>query len=164
MIVAAVKVSLPVAALIAAAASLLTLWVTGIRADRTRRRALYAKALEAALAYREFPYLIRRRNHSDLAGERVRISEALREVQRDLAFCESMLRMERHTKVYVEYKNLVAPTRIIAGGYMRDEWDRPPITTDSEVNVPGGFDYSGLAAEEKAFTDATAEALRWWKL
>ena len=116
MILAAVKVSLPVAAVIAAAASLLTLWVTGIRADRTRRRQLYAKALEAALAYREFPYVIHRRNHADLAAERVRISEALREVQRDLALCESMLRMERHTKVYVEYKNLVAETRTVAGG------------------------------------------------
>jgi hypothetical protein len=94
----------------------------------------------------------------------VRISEGLRGVQRDLAFCESMLGMERHTNVYVEYKNLVARTRIIAGGYMRDEWDRPPITTDSEVNVPGGFDYAGLVAEETAFTDATAEALRWWRI
>jgi hypothetical protein len=164
VILATVKVSLPVAAVIAAAASLLTLWVSGIRADRSRRRELYAKSLEAALAYREFPYVIRRRNHTDLAAERVRISEALREVQRDLALCESMLRMERHAKVYVEYKHLVAKTRVIAGGYMRDEWDSPPITTDGQVSVPGGFDYRGLAEQEKAFTDATAEALRWWKL
>jgi hypothetical protein len=164
MIVAAIKVSLPVAAVIAAAASLLTLWVTGIRADRARRRELYAKALEAALAYREFPYVIHRRNHADLAAERVRISEALREVQRDLALCESMLRMERHTKVYVEYKNLIAKTRIVAGGYMRTEWNAAPITSDGEVNVPGGFDYGELAEQDQAFTDATADALRWWKL
>lgn len=114
--IAVVKVSLPVAALIAAAASLFTLWVAGIRADRSRRRELYAKALEAALAYREFPYVIRRRNHEDLPAERVRISEALRAIQRDLALYESVLRVERHRRVYVEYKNLIAKTRQIAGG------------------------------------------------
>ena len=162
--IAVVKVSLPVAALIAAAASLFTLWVAGIRADRARRRELYAKALEVALAYREFPYVIRRRNDEDLPAERVRISEALRAIQRDLALYESILRVERHRRVYVEYKNLIAKTRQIAGGYMREEWERPAITTDAEVNVPGGFDYTGLDTVEKAFMDATADALRWWQI
>jgi hypothetical protein len=161
-LIAVVKVSLPLAAAIAAAASLFTLWVAGLRADRARRRALCAKALEAALAYREFPYVIRRRNHEELPAERVRISEALREVQRDIALYESMLRVERHRRIYVEYHNLIKKTREIAGGYMREEWQRPPITADVEMNVPGGFDYTRLGAEEKAYMDATADALRWW--
>ena len=96
-------ISAPVAALIgaavAAAINLLVLAAVGLREERRRRRDFYAAALEATLAYREFAYAIPRRRHDALAEERVRISEALREVQRDLARAESLMRVERATKV-----------------------------------------------------------------
>ena len=72
---------------VSAAIGLVTLWVAGIRAERARRRELYADALAGTMAYREFPYAIRRRRAEDpdRSGERVRISEAVREVQHDLS-------------------------------------------------------------------------------
>jgi hypothetical protein len=122
-------VSLPTAAIIAAIAGLVGLWVGGLRSERSRRREFYAKALEATLAYGEFPFVIRRRDDADPPGERVRISEARRSIQRDLATFESLMRIERAGDVAANYRAPVAKTRETAGGYMAQEWRRPPIPT-----------------------------------
>lgn len=160
-------VSAPVAALIAAAVAasinLLVLAAVGLREERRRRRDFYAIALEGTLAYREFAYAIPRRRHDALAEERVRISEALRQVQRDFVRAESLMRVERATKVAAAYRRLVAKTREVAGGYMRDAWARDPITTDAEMNTRSGLDFSRLDDFEMAYLDAVDEDLRWYR-
>jgi hypothetical protein len=93
----------------------------------------------------------------------VRISEALREVQRDLARAESLMKIERATKGAAAYRQLVAKTREIAGGYMHDAWKRNPVTDDKDMNVPGGLDFSSLDQFETAYLDAVAEDLAWYR-
>lgn len=151
---------------VAATVSLLTLWVAGLRAERTRRRELYADALAATMAYREFPYAIRRRQHEEehRSAERVRISEALREVQRDLSQYSALMRIERAEKVANAYHVLVTKTREIAGGYMKDGWNADPIERDAEMNMKVPLDYSTLESYVQAYVDAVEKDLPWWKV
>lgn len=141
--------SAPGAALIGASAAtainLLGIALIGIRQERSRRRELYSRALDATLAYREFAYAVPRRRHDERAAERVRISEALREVQRDLARAESLMRVERAKAVAASYRQLVATTREVAGGYMHEAWKQEPITRDEEINVSAELDFSAIS-------------------
>lgn len=73
-------------------------------------RALYADGWAAVQAYKEMAFAIRRRNVDDRAAERVRLSETLREVQRDLAYHEALIGRERSSRVTAEYRVLVAKT------------------------------------------------------
>lgn len=151
---------------VAAAVGLVTLWVAGLRAERARRRGFYADALAATMTYRESPYAIRRRRHEQehRSAERVRISETLWEIQRDLSQYTALMRIERAEKVVSAYNNLVAKTREIAGGYMKDAWDAEPIETDAEMNMEVPLDYSVLDSYVQAYLDAVKQDVPWWKV
>jgi hypothetical protein len=56
-----------------------------------------------AAAYREFVYVVRRRRHDDPAGDRVRITEAMRAVQHDLSRFEAPMKVERAQVVASAY-------------------------------------------------------------
>jgi hypothetical protein len=148
--------------IVAAVVAMLGVWINGLRDERHRRRVLYADALETTYAYREFAYVVRRRNPERAAEERVRISEALREIQRDLAKYEALMKIERCTKVAVAYRNLVAQTREIAGGYMRDSWNETGAEHDRQMNI-ADITIEPIATDEKAYLDAVAEDLPFWK-
>jgi hypothetical protein len=152
-----------IGAAVAAAINIISLGIVGLRQERQRRREFYARALEATHAYREFAYAVPRRRHDADAEERVRISESMREVQRELSYCESIMRIERARSVAAKYRQLVAQTRAVAGGYIHDAWTKPPITTDSEMNVPGGLDFSSIEPFETAFLDAVDQDLIWYR-
>lgn len=77
--------SVVVAAIVAGIVSLVTVLMEHERARRDRLREQYAEAFRAYASYREFPYVVRRRTDNG-GDERVRISEALREVQERLTF------------------------------------------------------------------------------
>ena len=86
-----VSISTPIIiAAITGAASLAALsinaWLTGHRDRVSRRRELLSKAYSSAVAYKEFPYVVRRRKASSPEDERIRISTELRKVQEDIAF------------------------------------------------------------------------------
>lgn len=151
---------------VAAAVGLITLWVAGMRQERGRRRELYADALAATMAYREFPYAIRRRRSEDghRSEERVRISESLREVQREISQFQALMRIERATAVASAYQELVGKTREIAGGYMKYAWDEEPIDSDSDMNLGLPLDYSVLDTYVQAYLDAVQSDLPWWKV
>jgi hypothetical protein len=161
-------ITAPAAALVgagtAAAVNVLGIFAIGARQDRQRRRELYAAALEATIAYREFAYAVPRRRSDARPQERVRISEAMREVQRDLARAESLMKIERAREVATAYGALVAKTREIAGGYIRTAWEQDPITHDGQMNVPGGLDFSTLTPFEGAYLDAVSHDLAWYRL
>jgi len=152
------------AAFAAAAVALFALWVNGVRAERRRRGEFYAEALAATFAYREFAYAVRRRRHDAPSEERVRISELLREVQGDIARHQALMTLERAKRVSSAYQDLVAKTRAIAGGYIQEGWNQPPITTDREMNVPGGLDFSPIDPAETEFLEAVREDLAWWRI
>ncbi len=165
----AAAIAAVIAALVSAAFSLTSLWINGVRQERSRRQQLYADALAVITAYKEFAYAIRRRraplpDKPEIAGaERVRLSEALREVQRELAYFEAWLRGDAHSELAAAYLTLASETRKIAGRYMRDAWNAPPLDNDPGMNIPD-IDFSGLGPFETAYIREVAKALEFWRM
>jgi hypothetical protein len=127
--------------------------------ERARVRGTFAEAFEAVMAYKEFPYAIRRRRHDQPEQERVRLSEALREVQSRLSYYLAWTKAESDD-VGDRYKDLVRNLKIIAGTACHDAWLAPPALNDSDINIrPTVVDLSGLAAYEDAYIAATQEHL-----
>jgi len=160
------KVVIPlVAAAIALLGVLITLIVNGRRAERERLRALYAGGWAAVQAYKEMAFAIRRRSIDDRAAERVRLSDALREIQRDLAYNEALIGHERSGRVASEYCTLVAGTREIAGAIIRRSWNEDPIGSDTEMHAPEiATELKALEEFEQRYLGAVAEAVRGWSL
>ena len=131
------KVIVPlIAAGIAFTAVMIKLWWDARSARRERLRELYAGGWAAVQAYQEMAFAIRRRNIEDRAGERVRLSDAMREIQKDLSYFEALIGRERSGHVATEYRNLVTKTREVAGGIVRRSWNEEPITSDSDMHSP----------------------------
>jgi hypothetical protein len=149
MPVATVETDLPawsiliplVGALIGLIGVLLTLWVNGDRAERTRRRQLHARCLAAVLAYREMPFMVRRRRAEDeeRSAERVRLSSHLSAVQTELSTCAHLLGAAGPDWLASEYQQLVSIARATAGREAHEAWKAEPITDDSEMNMPELF-------------------------
>jgi hypothetical protein len=158
-----------VAALVSGAISLCTFWAGGVRKEQERRRALHADALAALVSYREFAYVIRRRRapipgHEEIAGEeRVRISEALRGVQKEIAYFSAWVRSEANTELADSYATLVGQTRRVAGGYMRDAWNAEPLGDDTGMNI-ADIDFRPLTEYETAYMDAVQGSLGFWQV
>jgi hypothetical protein len=152
------KLAVPlIAAAIALLGVLVTLLVNGRRAERDRLRALYAAGWAAVQAYKEMAFAIRRRNAEQRAAERVRLSEALREIQNQLSYHEALIGRERSGKVAVEYCALVAKTREIAGGIIRRSWNEEPIASDKEMHSPEiATELQALVPFEEQYLDAVA--------
>jgi len=148
---------------VAAAVSLVTLWISGVRHERARRRELYAAALAATMTYREFPYtIVRRRPEKEhRSAERVRISEALREVQANIAQHQALLRVERSDGVARAYDELVGKTREIAGGYMKNAWEGPAADSDCDMNRRVPLAYGILDTYVDAYLTEVKKALSW---
>jgi hypothetical protein len=155
------KVTIPlIAAAIALFGVLITLVVNGRRAERERLRALYAGGWATIQAYKEMTFAIRRRNVHDRAAERVRLSEALREIQRDLAYHEALIGHERSGQVATEYRTLVAKTREIAGAIIKRSWNEDPIGSDNEMHAPAiATELKGLEEFEERYLCAVTAAV-----
>jgi hypothetical protein len=154
-----------IAAAVAGAVSLIGLWLKGLRDERSRRRQHFAEALTAVVAYQEFPYAIRRRRHDQPGEERVRLSEALRQVQETLAFHQAWVDLEAQSETAEAYRAFVAATRRVAGGYMRAAWDGEPTSRDEQMNITD-IDYSELRRLQAAYLEAVAidlSPLRRWR-
>jgi len=158
-----------VAAAVSALVTLLTNWADGIRQEQARQRGLYADAFAVITAYREFAYVIRRRrppvdpDDHIAADERVRISEGLRDIQKELAYFAAWIASEAVPRVARDYEALVSETRRLAGGYMRDAWKAPALDDDSGMNI-SDIDFSPLEPLEKAYLASAQEALGFWKI
>ena len=165
-----VSISTPIIiAAITGAASLAALsinaWLTGHRDRVSRRRELLSKAYSSAVAYKEFPYVVRRRRASAPEDERIRISTELRKVQEDIAFYSSWLTSESG-HVSRAYDRLVKKLREVAGVEIHRAWTQPPVQVDDEMNI-GDIDLRALDAPEQAFLQEAADHLstfpRWFR-
>jgi hypothetical protein len=118
-----------------------TLWVNGDRAERTRRRELRARCLAAVLAYREMPFMIRRRRTEadERSAERVRLSSHFSAVQTELSTCEHLLRADGPDWLASKYQQLVSVARATAGREAHEAWQDEPIARDAEMNMPELF-------------------------
>jgi hypothetical protein len=92
--------------------------------------------------------------------ERVRLSEELRLVQKDLAFHLAWVDLEASPETAAHYRTLVAETRRVAGGYMRDAWKGPPTSKDSEMNITD-IEYSELEEPRTNYLNRVRRDLRW---
>jgi len=148
-----------VISIVALAVSLATFFLSGRRSRLDRQRQVFADALEAVMAYREYPFIVFRRNPDDLAAERQRISSNLSELQAKLNGAKGRLRVE-DAYVGARYAELVAATRRLAGPMITDAWNRDPAPADKDVHNPG-WDFSALDAYDDAYLRAVADHLGW---
>jgi hypothetical protein len=147
----------------------INLWLARRRSReevRNRLRNSFAEAFAAYSAYKEFPYAIRRRRADVPAEERIRLSEALREIQARLAYHLAWTTTESET-VGQAYTNLVQQVRRTAGAAMHEAWKAPPTESDDTMNIPPSvIDLSPLAPHEAAYMDAVRTHLTrlapWW--
>lgn len=155
------KVIVPlIAAAIAFAGVMIKLWWDARGARRERLRELYAGGWAAVQSYKEMAFAIRRRNIDDRPAERVRLSEAMREIQKDISYYEALIGRERSGRIAAEYGILVAKTREIAGGIIRRSWNEEPITSDSQMHSHEiANELAGLRPFEDGYINAVADEL-----
>jgi hypothetical protein len=146
-----------IAALVAFLGTLATIAYNGLRARRDRQREMFARAFAAVADYWEFPYVVRRRRPDQPEAERVRISEALRDVQSQLSFYQAWIAIEA-PKVASAYEDLVSATRRIMGGQIHEGWNEPPARSDAEMNI-SGIRRNGLQDKADAYLAAVRDHL-----
>src|SRR6266516_4729512 len=115
-----------VAAIVAAAVSLTTFALTERRTRLDRQRQVFADAFEAVMEYREFPFIVRRRNPNEPEKERARLSGELSRVQARMNSHKALLLVE-DPQIGKLYATLVKQTRLHAGAHIKSAWDNPPV-------------------------------------
>ena len=138
-------------------------WHTQTVRRRDRRRDLYADALSACMEYKEFPYVIYRRNGKKPEEERTRISEALRDVQKRIAHHRAW-KMTESKDVAAKYDDLVGTLKSVAGEEMKKRWKAAPIKRDDQMTVAPKFDWTSITEKEDAYVIAVRKQLApFWK-
>ena len=90
----------------------------------------------------------------------MRLSEAMREIQKDISYYEALIGRERSGRVAAAYRGLVATTREIAGGIIRRSWNEEPITSDAQMHSPEiAQELGALKRFEDGYMDAVAHEL-----
>jgi hypothetical protein len=148
-----------VIAIVALAVSLATFFLSGRRARLDRQRQVFADAFSAVAEYREYPFMVRRRDPAEPAQERKRISSDLSQVQARLNGFVARLRVE-DPYVGALYADLVAATRRVAGKFIREAWNSEPVAVDAQIHSPG-WDMSELDAYDDPYLVAVADHLGW---
>jgi hypothetical protein len=148
-----------VAAVVAGVVSLSATVAEGRKARLDRQRQVFATAFEACASYKEFPYIVRRRNEGD-SGERARIAGELTSVQRQLSNSQAILQIEA-PKVAETYEALVRQLRAIAGAEIRRSWELPAIPADGIQSIDD-IDLSSLAPYERAYQEMVRKHLRFF--
>ena len=146
-----------IAALVSAAVALLTVAWNGRRARLDRQRQLFAAAFDAAMTYREYIYIVRRRAKDEDGKTRHEISRELSSVQAKLNSYQAQLQVEA-PRVGKRYAELVDATKRIAGPLIKDAWDRETIESDNQVHAPD-VDLSALDNPDTAYLEAVADHL-----
>jgi hypothetical protein len=144
-----------IAALVAAGVSLTTLWWNSRHARLDRQRELFAEAFAAVAEYREFPFIIRRRDST--GADRSSIHRDLSRIQAALHRYEAMLRVEAPI-VGAAFSKLVAETRRVAGAEISKAWDLPAAAGDRDMHV-GDVDLSPLEPYVSAYLEAVSRHL-----
>lgn len=147
-----------VAAVVAGLVAVGTNWANALRVARQRQLETWAEAFRAYVAYKEYPFLVRRRSPDDPAGERVRISTELSQVQQQLGYYTAWAAAES-PRVGAVYRYLVARAREVAGAAISRGWDQPPKHRDDAMHVRD-VDLSGLDEPERLFRAAVQQHLR----
>jgi hypothetical protein len=125
--------------------------------ERERVRSTFAEAFQVVAEYKEFPYVIRRRRPDTPEAERIRISEALREVQVRISYYLAWTTFES-ADVGRTYDELVTQLRRVAGSACHDAWLAAPAAKDEDMNFADRpIDLSALKPHEDAFVAAARQ-------
>jgi hypothetical protein len=120
----------PAAALVAAAASLAGLLLARLGDRRDRRRTLYSKAYQAALAWEEVYYRVRRRD-SDRPHE---LAARAHEIQEQVNFYEGWIGSESPT-LGRAYCRLVLTIKAHTAEPIREAWKQQPSKPEDGFSV-----------------------------
>lgn len=127
--------------------------------ERSRFRATFAEAFEAAMQYKEMPYAIRRRRHDDAGAERVRLSDEMRRIQGRLSYYLIWTAGES-PEVGDAYEALVNALRRVVGSACHDAWIAEPAESDEAMNIERAVvDLSELTCYEHEFMAAVRRHL-----
>jgi hypothetical protein len=149
-----------VVSILALGVSLATFFLSGRRGRLDRQRQVFADAFEAVMEYREYPFIVRRRNPDEPAEERRRISEEFSRIQAKLnAFKARLLVEDPH--IGQCYGELVKKTRQVAGAMIKAAWDNDPVSADKEMHAPA-YDFSELDEYDNRYLRAVAQHLSWF--
>ncbi|MDZ7678576.1 MAG: hypothetical protein U5K29_08480 [Acidimicrobiales bacterium] len=117
---------------------------------RLRKREVLAKAVGALASYREYPYVIRRRDESNPEAERRRISTEVMAIQRELTEASIWIGAEA-PKLYDGYRTAVEDHRRIAGRLMNEAWGQPAMSDDAGMNIADLHDELAPLRDHDAF-------------
>lgn len=151
-----------VAAVVAALTSVLLGVHKAAREDRERRRKMFADAFGVYMAYREFPFVIRRRRADKPADERARIGEEIRQIQQQLGYFIGWTKLE-DTEVGEAFSKLIASLRDTAGREMHRAWaDSKAVADDADMNITD-VNLDASSALEEAYLEAVRQHLKPWR-
>lgn len=127
--------------------------------ERSRVRTVFAEAFAAYAAYKEYPYVIRRRNAEKPGEERVRISEQVRHTQERISYFLAWTQAESKP-VGETYAALIRQVRASAGVAMTEAWQASAITEDADMAIPTSLvDLGDLRPHEAAYSKAVEKHL-----
>ena len=153
-------ISAPViAAVITGLVALMVLAVNQYQARQDARRKDFAEALAAVERYAELPYRVVRRQDST-PEVRGRIAEFIHEVQQDLLFHRSWMRIQA-PRVADVYDSLLQTTREEAGSAMTDAWKATPISKDEDMPLRVGLSFPRMAQERVKYIEAVRYELEF---
>lgn len=133
--------------ILTAAVGLFALAVNQIRARKDRQRVLFADAFATVTEYREYPFIVRRRDQN--GSDKQTITSSLSAVQAQLNQHAARLRVEA-PRVGRAYAQLVGATRRVAGTEITRAWDLDPLPADGPMHVRD-VDLRELDAVDDAF-------------
>jgi len=114
-------------------AGLVTALLTGLRGAATARRDGYAAAIEALVAWAEFPYRVRRRTDDDPETLR-RLADLGHDLQEKLARYRSWVAAES-SAVGGEFDAVIGEVRGNVGTATGAAWQASPVSSAVEMNV-----------------------------
>ena len=142
----------------------LLLWVsnaiiTDRREKNERKRRVFSEAYAAVIEYKEVPYMVRRRGNSS-SDERQRVSNEIRQCQKNLTYYSAWLSTES-LRVSQSYIVLVENLRRVAGQSIHDSWLLPSASSDADMNI-ADIDLSVLIPFQEEFIQASRDDLSCW--
>jgi hypothetical protein len=155
-----------IAAIVTGLVALVALAVTQYQARQDARRKDFAEALAAVERYAELPYRIRRRQGST-PEVRGRMAEFIHEVQQDLLFHKSWMRIQA-PRVADVYDFLLRATREEAGSAMTEAWNTAPISRDEDMPLRVGLSFPQMEEARIRYIQAVGYELefppsRWFR-
>lgn len=109
------------------------------------------------------PYAVRRRRHEPehASAERVRLTDAFRAVQHELACCEALMRTDKDASVRSAYAQLVKTLRRDAGGQASEAWSLPAIADDKDMGLQDVHDALREVRDEQQRFEEDAAEVNW---